>query len=358
MMKSAQERISIDRLLLSVAALFLIIAGLRYMSSFVVPFLFSAFIAVLVSKPLLFLKKKRVPTALAAILIIVVVLFLGLLLARALGASLSTFMNESPVYQERIQEQWDHLLEWLESHGVEPPEDRELTDAFNPGAAMRLVTGMLSGFQKALTNAFLILLTVVFILLEASSFPRKLRTALPDPDSALAALESFTGKVQSYVTIKTYISLATGATVAVLMLVLGVDFAFLLGLLAFLLNFIPAFGSIIAAVPAVILALVQFGAGKALVVFLVYLGVNTVFGSILEPRYMGRGLGLSILVVFASVVFWGWVFGPVGMLLAVPLTMTLKIALESSDQTRWVAVLMGSGDVQEAQPETSETIQE
>jgi predicted PurR-regulated permease PerM len=360
-MNRAQERIRIDRLLLSVAALFLIVAGLRFMSSFVVPFLLSAFVAVMVSRPLNFLKQKRVPTALATALIIVLVLFLGFLLARALGASFNTFMSESPLYQERINEQWLDLLKWLESHGLETPEDEGFSKAFSPGAAVGLVTSMLSGVQKALTNAFLILLSTVFILLEASSFPRKLRSALAYPDSALAALESFTGKVQGYVTIKTYISLATGATVAVLMLLMGIDFAFLLGLLAFLLNFIPAFGSIIAAVPAVVLALVQFGAAKAAVVFLVYLGVNTLFGSILEPRFMGKGLGLSIFVVFASVVFWGWVFGPVGMLLAVPLTMTLKIALESSEQTRWVGVLMGSeppeetSEPAEAQPEPQES---
>jgi AI-2 transport protein TqsA len=113
------------------------------------------------------------------------------------------------------------------------------------------------------------------------------------------------------------------------------------GLLAFALNYVPNIGSIIAAVPAVLLSIVQLGVLKALVVAAGYAGINMVMGSFLEPRFMGRGLGLSTLVVFLSLLFWGWVLGPVGMLLSVPLTMTAKIALESRDDTRWIAVLLG-----------------
>ena len=122
---------------------------------------------------------------------------------------------------------------------------------------------------------------------------------------------------------------------------LGVDHAQLWGVMAFLLNFVPNIGSIIAAVPAVLLALVQLGMGTALFVAAGYLVVNIVIGSVLEPRFMGRGLGLSTLVVFLSLVFWGWVLGPVGMLLSVPLTITVKLALDSSKDTRWLGILLG-----------------
>ena len=119
-----------------------------------------------------------------------------------------------------------------------------------------------------------------------------------------------------------------------------VDYPLLWGLLAFLLNYIPNLGSIIAAVPTVLLTLVQLGWSAALIVFAGYSVVNVVIGSFIEPRFMGKGLGLSTLVVFLSLVFWGWVLGPVGMLLSVPLTMTLKIALESSEENRWLAKLL------------------
>jgi AI-2 transport protein TqsA len=124
---------------------------------------------------------------------------------------------------------------------------------------------------------------------------------------------------------------------------IGVDYFVLWGLLAFLLNFIPTLGSILAAVPPVLLAIIQLGVPEALAVGAVFFGINTIIGNILEPRFMGKGLDLSSLVVFLSLVFWGWILGPVGMLLSVPLTMTVKIALENFEGTYWVAVMLGSG---------------
>ena len=138
-------------------------------------------------------------------------------------------------------------------------------------------------------------------------------------------------------------SLLTGTIILVWLWILGVDYFVLWGMLAFLLNFVPTLGSIIAAIPAVLLAVVQLGVGDAVLVGVGFLAVNLGVGNILEPRVMGRGLDLSTLVVFLSLVFWGWVLGPVGMLLSIPLTITVKIALESVDETRWIGVLLSSG---------------
>jgi predicted PurR-regulated permease PerM len=141
--------------------------------------------------------------------------------------------------------------------------------------------------------------------------------------------------------LKTIFSLATGVAIWIWLAIIGVDFALLWGLVAFLLNYVPSIGSIIAAIPAILLALIQLGVGPAVLAGLGYVVVNVVFGSILEPRFMGRGLGLSTLVVFLSLVFWGWILGPVGMVLSVPLTMIVKIAMESNEDTRWIAVMLG-----------------
>ncbi len=125
---------------------------------------------------------------------------------------------------------------------------------------------------------------------------------------------------------------------------MGVHYAVLWGIVAFLLNFIPNIGSIIAAVPAVLMTLVQFSFGLSLVVALGYITINIVIGSIVEPKVLGRGLGLSPLVIFLSLIFWGWLLGSVGMLLSIPLMIMIKITLNSQPNTKWIAILLGSGE--------------
>ncbi|HEY5644549.1 MAG TPA: AI-2E family transporter, partial [Pseudomonadales bacterium] len=186
--------------------------------------------------------------------------------------------------------------------------------------------------------------TVIFILAEASSFSRKLASVLSDPDKDLPQFARFGANVNRYIAIKTSTSLATGALVSLSLLLIGVDFPILWGLVAFLLNYVPNIGSFIAAVPALLLALIQLGPGYAAAATGCYLAINIVMGNVVEPRYMGRGLGLSTLVVFLSLVVWGWLLGPVGMFLSVPLTMTAKIALESNPNSQWLALLLSPAE--------------
>jgi predicted PurR-regulated permease PerM len=207
---------------------------------------------------------------------------------------------------------------------------------------MALVTSTLSGFSSVLGNVFLLLLTVVFMLSEGPGFTKKLHVAFNDSATTEKRLDHFIKIVNQYMAIKTIISLATGIIIGFFLWLLGVDFFVLWALLAFLLNYIPNIGSIIAAVPAVILTFLQLGVGHASIVVALFVGVNMVMGNVIEPRFMGRSLGLSTLVVFLSLIFWGWLLGMVGMLLSVPLTMILKIALENSEEGRWFAILLSS----------------
>ncbi len=201
----------------------------------------------------------------------------------------------------------------------------------------------LKGLASILSNAFMISLIVVFMLLEGVWLPTKLKVAFGEASDAVLQLSHAATQIQRYLAVKTIISLVTGALVAIWTSVIGLDFALVWGLLAFLLNFIPTIGSLLAAVPAVLLALVQLGPGSALAVGLGFVVVNVGFGNIIEPNVMGRTLGLSTLVVFLSLVFWGWVLGPVGMLLSVPLTMIIKIILESNETTRPIAIMLDNG---------------
>ena len=206
---------------------------------------------------------------------------------------------------------------------------------------MKLVASMLNSLGNLLTNGFLILMTAIFMLLEATSIPAKLRTISGDRESSLESFDKFVNDVKNYMAIKTLISLFTGAVVAVFVFMMGLDYPLLWGMLAFALNYVPNIGSIIAAVPAVLLAVIQIGLVKAMIIATGYVVINLVMGSVIEPRFMGKSLGLSTMVVFLSLLFWGWILGPVGMLLSVPLTITAKIALDSREESRWIAVLLG-----------------
>ncbi|MCB1616105.1 MAG: AI-2E family transporter, partial [Pseudomonadales bacterium] len=231
---------------------------------------------------------------------------------------------------------------WLTGMGLEVPQV-VWRDYLDPGIAMGFAGQLLASFGNVMANGFLILLTVIFILTEMGMFMRKIHAVANNAHLSEANMNRFIININHYMTIKGWISLATGACITLWLLILGVDYAVLWGVLAFLLNFIPNLGSIIAAVPAVLLALVQIGPGTAALAGTGYLLANIIMGNVIEPRFMGKGLDLSTLVVFLSLVFWGWTLGTVGMLLSIPLTMAVKIALESYDETRWIGVILSSG---------------
>jgi predicted PurR-regulated permease PerM len=219
--------------------------------------------------------------------------------------------------------------------------DKILLGYINPEAVISLTVRLLEGLGSALSNIVLILLTVAFILFEASSFPVKLRTVLGDPQQGFPQFTRFIGDMERYMVIKTIISMVTGMLIWIWLSILGVEFPLLWGFLAFFLNYVPSVGSTVAAVPAVLLALVQFGIGRAVMAAAGYMAVNFILDNVIETRLMGRKLGLSTMVVFLSLVFWGSLLGPVGMVLCIPLTMTLKFACENNKGTQWIAVLLG-----------------
>ena len=196
------------------------------------------------------------------------------------------------------------------------------------------------GLGQFTASTLLVLLAFMFLLLEERTFAGKLNAAFPTRRRARVRGRRFLRSVYRYLVIKTAASTATGLVVGVGLTFMGVDFAVLWGIVAGLLNFIPTIGSIIAAIPAVLIALMGIGIVEGLLVLGLFVAVNTIIGSIIEPRLMGRSLGLSPLVVLISLLIWGYVFGPIGMLLAVPLTMIAKLALDSSPQTRWAGIMM------------------
>jgi AI-2 transport protein TqsA len=328
--------------ILILASFTIVVAGMKAASSLLVPFFLAVFIAVICAPPLFWLQRKGVPKLIALILILVGILLVGLLFGALIGPSLNDFLSSLPGYQEQLSAHIGSLIVWLGGKGIKIPAE-EVSGAFHPGWVMNLAGDILSTLGSALTNGFLILLTVVFILLEAADFPKKLGVVLKSPERSLSTIEKFGQKAKRYMVIKTLISAATGLAIWLWLLILGVDYPVLWGTLSFLLNYVPNIGAIIAAMPVALLALVQLGVGSALLTVLGFIVVHIVVGNIIEPKLTGKGMSLSTLIVFLSMVFWGWVLGPIGMILSVPMTSLAKIALESYEGTRGLAIMLGAG---------------
>jgi len=327
--------------LVRLASLVIVVAGMKAASSLIVPFLLAAFLAIICAPLLFWFREKKIPELLGIVVILAIVVGLWLMLAMLVSTALSEFSRNIPYYQDRLNLILKSLLSWMAGHGLSI-DSTLAVQILNPGKVMKLIGGTLNGIGGMLTNAFIILLTFVFLLLEAAGIPEKIKAIRGDSERSLKEYVEITSGVNRYLAIKTLTSLATGVAIYLFLSWQKIDFVILWAIFAFLLNFVPNIGSIIAAIPAVLLALIQLGPFNALGTAVGYLLVNIVIGSVVEPRVMGRSVGLSTLVVFLSLAFWGWVLGPVGMLLSVPLTMTIKIALSGSESTRWIALLLGS----------------
>ena len=328
------------------ASVIIVLAGLKAASEIVVPFLLSGFIAIACSPVINWASRYRIPRWLSVTFVILVIVVFGFMLGGLVGQSMSDFRQNLPQYSQQLSAQFIWVTAKLSELNIHI-DTSLIREHLDPGMAMSMTTNILGGLGGVLSNVFLILLTIVFMLFEAESMPRRVHVALADPEMKLHHIDRFIKSVNSYLVIKTLVSLGTGLLIGGWLWFLGVDHFLLWAVLAFLLNYIPNIGSIIAAIPAVLMAFVQFGFGVAGLVAGGFILVNTVMGNMVEPRLMGRGLGLSTLVVFLSLIFWGWLLGSVGMLLSVPLTMIVKIALETRTETNWLAILLSS-DVEES----------
>ena len=327
--------------LVGFAALIIIIAGLKAASAIVVPFMLSMFIAIIFAPLLAWLATHRVPIGIAVMLVVLLMIFSVGSLVIFVGSSLDDFYAALPGYKARLSNELAGMTDLLNHLGLSVSVEK-IRSYFDPSILMQVVTNALSSLGGVLTNVFVVLMTVIFILFEAADFPTKLSSAMDDASGSLKRFKDFSNAVNQYLAIKTLVSILTGFVIGIWLWIIGVDFPLLWGVSAFLLNFVPNIGSIIAAIPAVMLAFVQLGGVASGLAALGYLAINLIVGNIIEPRYMGKGLGLSTLVVFLSLILWGWVFGAVGMLLSIPLTIIVKLALEANPKTRWVALMLGS----------------
>jgi AI-2 transport protein TqsA len=339
---SPDERGTGLRVLIMGASLCVLVWGLQAAEKIVVPVLFSAFLAVLAYPPVKWLQSKRVPDWLAVTIVFFGVIggFMGV--SMLIGNSLASFSENLPEYEARLTAMTAGWFVWLEAQGVEISTD-VLLEQIDAAKAADVLGGVVASVGSMLTTTAFVMLTTVFMMLEAAGLPRKLEAALGNQGVDVGRLNGIVEDLGVYLSLKTQISLVTGLLAWVLCLAVGVDYPALWGVLTFLLHYIPNLGAIIAAIPPILLAFVQYGWDRCIVVLVGYLVIATIMGNIVEPKVMGKRLGLSSLVVWLSLVFWGFIWGTLGMFLSVPLTMVVKILLENSDDLKWAAVLLGSG---------------
>lgn len=327
-------------LLLTLASLVIVVAGLKVAAPLLAQFLLALFIAVVSMPAIRWMEGKKIPRAIAVMIVLLFILAFIYLVVALVGDSVQSFNANKDAYMAKFEQQLNGITTWLAAVGI-PVQSVDAATLFEKADVMALVTRLVGGLGVIFSDFFVIFLSVVFILAETTSFPTKFARAFSNSQDKMVHVNNILEKIRHYLAIKTAASLLTGMLVSICLFIIGVDYPFLWGMLTFLLNYIPNIGSIIAAIPAVILALVQLGPVATLWTAVSFFAVNNLVGNVLEPRFMGKMLGLSTFVVFMSLIFWGYIFGSVGMFLSVPLTMTIKIALDTNEKTRWLGIMLG-----------------
>jgi predicted PurR-regulated permease PerM len=342
--------------LVKIAALIIIFAGVIYAKSIITPFLLALFISIICEQPISWLEKRRIPRWLALLIVIFGLIFLFSGFAFLIGGTVSSFSGNLSKYESTLTSISDSFTQFLNDKGIKIPQD-QLFNLVQPAKILEFTASALNKLINMMGNTFLIFLIILFTLTEFSSFAIKAKAILIGSDKSLSYFATILQNIRHYLGIKTLICLLTGILVYVALLIIGVDYALLWAMIAGLMNYIPNIGSIIAAFPAVLFALIQLGLGGAFWTLGSFMIVNNVLGNFVEPRIMGKGLGLSTLVVFLSLIFWGFIFGTVGMFLSVPFTMTIKIILEQNEKTKWIAILLGTPAEAKAYLERNELIE-
>ena len=328
------------RVVIIAACLVIVIWGVHLAQSILILLLIAGFLSIIGLAPVGWMRRKGMPSGAAVLIVITGMLGILVIAGTVVGASINKFTEQWPVYQSRLMEMLSELNELAASKGITIP-DGGLPGLINTGGIVDATASAFGALSSVLSSTCLILFTVMFILLESESFRAKLRYILGEPQAVFPQFARFVTDLKRYVLIMTILNLSGGILVAIWLSILGVDYAILWGFIAFLLTYIPSIGSIVAAVPAIFLAYVQQGSGTAVLTAVGYVVIGTAIGNIISPKIMGRRLGMSTLVVFLSLIVWGNLLGLVGALLCVPLTMSVMLACEMTEETRWITTLLG-----------------
>ena len=334
-----QSTPGVARLLIIGATLVIIIAGIKNVASLLNIILLSIVFALLCSPLLQWLRRKGAPDWLAVLVTVSIFLVVLLILVTVVAVSISQFSESLPSYQARIEEITANIAGLLAGVGIDLSALTDLA-VLDAERVVDFAIGLAAGVGGALSNGFVILLTFIFLLLDALNLPAKVEKAFGADSPAESQFSRFTAGVREYMLDKTGLGLLAATGDVILLLIVGVDFALLWGVISFLFSYIPTIGFWFALIPPTLMALLQFGWQEALIVLIGYVIINTLVDNVISPKIMGSDLNISTLVVFLSLIVWGWILGGVGAILAVPLTLMVMFILASFNGSRWLAVLM------------------
>ncbi|SFR15046.1 MULTISPECIES: AI-2E family transporter [unclassified Enterobacter] len=329
-------------ILLKLASLVIILAGIHAAADIIVQLLLAAFFAIVLNPLVTWFLRRGVKRPVAITIVVVVMMIVLTALFGVLAASTNEFITMLPKYNKELTRKIFYLQDSLPFLHLHMSPERML-QRMDSDKMMTFATALMTQLSNAMASIVLLVMTVVFMLFEVRHLPYKLRFALSNPQIHIAGLHRALKGVSHYLALKTLISLWTGVIIWLGLMLMDIQFALMWGVLAFLLNYVPNIGSVISAIPPMIQALLFNGVYEFVLVGILFLVVHMVLGNMVEPRMMGHRLGMSTMVVFLSLLVWGWLLGPVGMLLSVPLTSVCKIWMETTKGGSKLAILLGPG---------------
>lgn len=321
------------------ASFVVIVAGIKLASEVVVIIFLAVFISSIFSSLLKFFQKRKIPKLLSYFFILILVFFISLMFTYVINISLKDFLINLPIYEEKFRNIILNFVHIIQTYNIEIDKTK-IIDSLNFGSFFGITTNIIGSISTFLSKFLLVIIGVAFILAESKSFQTKLKVIFKNNAKKLEHFNLFSYNIQKYFVVKTFTSFLTGFIITLMLYFFDVDYPILWGVIAMLFNFIPVVGSIIASIPAILLAFMNLDLTTTIWVIVLYVIINISISNILEPKLMGRELGLSPLIIFFSLIFWGYILGIVGMFLAVPITMTLKIAFDSNKNTYWLGILM------------------
>ena len=328
------------RVILFLAATVVVLVGIRLGAPILNPIFFAVVLTLLFSPVYAWLKRRGLPTPLALVVMLVGLTGLFLALFFILSISITRFSERVGFYVTQLDVELDNLDVLLERLGL---SNVDLQEVVNPSALAGALGVVLSGIAGFLSDLFLILMITLFLLGEGPAMMNRLRASVTEDNPQVARLTSVGQSVVRQFGLRAIVNLVTGAGVTILLLVLGVDFPLLWGILTFFLSFVPYIGLVLAVTPAVVLALAEFGVDRALLVAAGVTVINVLAENVLSPMMMGRGLNISPTIVFLSFIVWAWLLGGPGAFLALPITLFVAVMFDTFPETRWLASLIGVG---------------